>query len=136
MLPDNDKRYAIETRRSSEKCLWFKINDIQLVHLLVVWYLVDLQDARCNNKDKENLVGVQQINTFYKLVMYKADFRKNQCNGDTYEECAVERVVKHQLLFGCPILVPHLKTFPALCSIVIFHFLSYGFVSATLTRYL
>ena len=31
---------------------WFKINDIQLVHLLVVWYLVNLQDARCNNKDK------------------------------------------------------------------------------------
>ena len=30
---------------------WFKINDIQLVHLLVVWYLVKLQDARCNNKD-------------------------------------------------------------------------------------
>ena len=30
---------------------WFKINDIQLVHLLVVWYLVNLQDARCNNKD-------------------------------------------------------------------------------------
>ena len=30
---------------------WFKINDIQLVHLLLVWYLVNLQDARCNNKD-------------------------------------------------------------------------------------
>ena len=28
----------------------FKINDIQLVHLLVVRYLVNLQDARCNNK--------------------------------------------------------------------------------------
>ena len=49
MLPDDDKRYAIETCKSSEK--WFKINDIQLVHLLVVWYLVNLQDARCNNKD-------------------------------------------------------------------------------------
>ena len=38
MLPDDDKRYAIETSRSSEKCFkkWFKINDIQLVHLLVV----------------------------------------------------------------------------------------------------
>ena len=32
---------------------WFKINDIQLMHLLVVWYLVNLQDARCNNKDKQ-----------------------------------------------------------------------------------
>ena len=32
---------------------WFKINDIQLVHLLVVWYLVNLQDARCNNKDNQ-----------------------------------------------------------------------------------
>ena len=30
---------------------WFKINDIKLVHLLIVWYLVNLQDARCNNKD-------------------------------------------------------------------------------------
>ena len=30
---------------------WFKINNIQLVHLLVVWYLVNLQDARGNNKD-------------------------------------------------------------------------------------
>ena len=28
-----------------------KINDIQLVHLLVVWWLVNLQDARCNNKE-------------------------------------------------------------------------------------
>ena len=34
MLPDDDKRYAIETCRSSESVL--KINDIQLVHLLVV----------------------------------------------------------------------------------------------------
>ena len=42
MLPDADKRYAIETCRSSESVLkkWFKINDIQLVHLLVVWWLV------------------------------------------------------------------------------------------------
>ena len=40
MLPDDDKRYAIETCRSSESVLkkLFKIlvNDIQLVHLLVV----------------------------------------------------------------------------------------------------
>ena len=52
MLPDDDKRYAIETCRSSESVLkkWFKINYIQLVHLLVLWYLVNLQDARCNNK--------------------------------------------------------------------------------------
>ena len=43
MLPDDDKRYAIETCRSSESILkkWFKINDIQLVHLLVMWYLVN-----------------------------------------------------------------------------------------------
>ena len=53
MLPDDDKRYAIETCRSSESVLkkWFKINGLQLVHLLVVWWLVNLQDARCNNKD-------------------------------------------------------------------------------------
>ena len=39
MLPDDDKRYAIETCRSSEMCFKksdLKINDIQLVHLLVV----------------------------------------------------------------------------------------------------
>ena len=55
MLHDDDKRYAIETCRSSESVLkkWFKINDIQLVHLLVVWWLVNLQDARCSNKNKE-----------------------------------------------------------------------------------
>ena len=43
MLPDDDKRYAIETCRSSESVLkkWFKINDIQLEHLLVMWYLED-----------------------------------------------------------------------------------------------
>ena len=44
MLPDDDKRYAIESCRSSESVLkkWFKINDIQLVHLLVLWYLVNI----------------------------------------------------------------------------------------------
>ena len=38
MLPDDDKRYAIETCRSSESVLKsdLKINDILLVHLLVV----------------------------------------------------------------------------------------------------
>ena len=38
MLPDDDKRYAVETCRSSENVLksYLKINDIQLVHLLVV----------------------------------------------------------------------------------------------------
>ena len=38
MLPDDDKRYAIETCRSSESVLKsdLKINDMQLVHLLVV----------------------------------------------------------------------------------------------------
>ena len=58
MLPEDDKRYAIETCRSSESALkWFKVNNfrlihnIQLVHLLVMWYLVNLQNARCNNKD-------------------------------------------------------------------------------------
>jgi hypothetical protein len=32
----------------------------QLVHLLVVWYLVNLQDARYNNKDKEIEVDVRE----------------------------------------------------------------------------
>ena len=39
MLPDDDKRYAIETCRNNESVLKksdLKINDIQLVHLLVV----------------------------------------------------------------------------------------------------
>ena len=38
MLPDDDKRYAVETCRSSESVLksYLKINDIQLVYLLVV----------------------------------------------------------------------------------------------------
>ena len=38
MLPDDDKRYAIEISRSSGSVLKsdLKINDIQLVHLLVV----------------------------------------------------------------------------------------------------
>ena len=37
MLPDDDRRYAIETYRSSESVLKsdLKINNIQLVHLLV-----------------------------------------------------------------------------------------------------
>ena len=63
MLPDDDKRYAIETCRSSESVLkkWFKINDIQLVHLLVMWYLVNLQDARCNNKDITDIVKVPAL---------------------------------------------------------------------------
>ena len=45
MLPDDDKRYAIETCRSNEKCFktYFKLNDIQSVHLLVMRYLVNLQ---------------------------------------------------------------------------------------------
>ena len=44
MLPDDDKWYAIETCKSSESVLkkWFKINDIQLVHLLVVWWSVQV----------------------------------------------------------------------------------------------
>ena len=39
MLPDDDKRYAIETCKSSESVLkksYLEINDIQFVHLLVV----------------------------------------------------------------------------------------------------
>ena len=38
MLPDDDKRYAIEICRGSESVLkkLFKINYIQLVHLFVV----------------------------------------------------------------------------------------------------
>ena len=38
MLPDDDKRYVIETCRSSESVLKsdLKINDIQLVHWFVV----------------------------------------------------------------------------------------------------
>ena len=45
-----------------------KINDIQLVHLLVVWYLVNLQDARCNNK------GNYCTNTFNKFFKNSGNF--------------------------------------------------------------
>jgi hypothetical protein len=48
VLPDDDKRYAIETCRSGESVLkWFKVNNVRLIHntqlvrLLVMWYLVD-----------------------------------------------------------------------------------------------
>jgi hypothetical protein len=48
VLPDDDKRYAIETCRSSENVLrLFKINNfrlihnIQLLHLFVICYLVN-----------------------------------------------------------------------------------------------
>ena len=33
----------------------FKINDIQLVHLLVVCYLVNPQNTRCDNKDSSRI---------------------------------------------------------------------------------
>ena len=47
VLHDDDKRYAIETCRSSESVLkkWFKINYIQLMHLLVVWWLVNIVEV-------------------------------------------------------------------------------------------
>ena len=69
MLPDDDKRYAIETCKSSESVLekWFKIKDIQLVHLLVVWYLVNLQDARCNNK---GISEESSVNNLYIAWLY------------------------------------------------------------------
>jgi hypothetical protein len=48
VLPDDDTRHAIETCRISESVLkWFKVNNfrlihnIQLVRLLVMWYLVN-----------------------------------------------------------------------------------------------
>ena len=48
VLPDDDKWYAVETckKKGAVKSVlkkWFKINDIQLAHLLVVWYLVVLE---------------------------------------------------------------------------------------------
>ena len=45
---------------------WFKINAIQLVHLLVVWWSVNLQDARYNIKDKVSLV-YERLNSLYEL---------------------------------------------------------------------
>ena len=44
---------------------WFQINDIQLVHLLVVWYLVNLQDARCNDKDNPQFIVYSADQKFF-----------------------------------------------------------------------
>ena len=57
MISDMLSKYVGAVKSVLKK--WFKINDIQLVHLLVVWCLVNLQDARCNNKDK--LIGESLI---------------------------------------------------------------------------
>ena len=56
MISDMLSKHAEAVKSVLKK--WFKINDIQLMHLLVVWYLVNLQDARCNNKDNGNDVFV------------------------------------------------------------------------------
>ena len=49
MISDMLSKYVGAVKSVLKKL--FKINDIQLVHLLVVWYLVNLQDSRWNNKD-------------------------------------------------------------------------------------
>ena len=62
---------------------WFKINDIQLVHLLVVWYLVNLQDARCNNEDKYSYVSMQPLHAMCGRVQTSwniISFRTGTCN--------------------------------------------------------
>ena len=55
MISDMLSKHVVAVKSVLNK--GFKINDIQLVHLLVVWYLVNLQGARWNNKDKDHLVS-------------------------------------------------------------------------------
>ena len=95
MLPDDDKRYAIETCRSSESVLkkWFKINDIQLMRLLVVWWLVNLQDARCNIKDNKEHIFLQHTHLFSGILLpfvflwfcneHLSDFLRHRDHGIT-----------------------------------------------------
>ena len=81
MLPDDDKWYAIETCRSSESVLKksdLKINDIQLVHLLVLWLLVNLQDARCTNKDNVVTVFKFRNKPLYELNQFHLHASQNE----------------------------------------------------------
>ena len=53
MLPEDDKRYAIETRRSSESVLKrFKVNNFRLIHNiqlvhLCVGYVIFSEFSKC-----------------------------------------------------------------------------------------
>jgi len=49
------------TTNKSTNCMSFILKS-QLVHLLVVWYLVNLQDARCNNKDNLYCIYTYVVN--------------------------------------------------------------------------
>ena len=67
MISDMLSKHVEEVKSVLKK--WFKINDIQLVHLLVVWYLVNLQDARCNHKDKIHIYfAFMRFHKLYKPV--------------------------------------------------------------------
>ena len=68
VLPEDDKRYAIETCRRSENVLkWFKVNNFrlihntQLVHLLVMWHLVDVSTSFGLLSTQERLHEVPQL---------------------------------------------------------------------------
>ena len=76
MLPDDDKRYAIGTCRSSESVLkkWFKINDIQLVHLLVMWYLVKNKQLLATSK-------LDKLDTVHKGKFKWTQYIKVSSNG-------------------------------------------------------
>jgi len=64
MISDMLSKHVGAVKSVLEK--WFKINYIQLMHLLVVWWLVILQDAKCNNEDTKYgfsvLVGINAVN--------------------------------------------------------------------------
>jgi hypothetical protein len=51
VFPDDDMQCAIETCRSSESVLMCIILDYTISAFVAVQYSVNLQNARCNNKD-------------------------------------------------------------------------------------
>ena len=66
---------------------WFKINDIQLVRLLVVWWLVNLQDARCNNKDNKT--------------------RVSKCKPRPTADCIVHFCITNKYIYTSRMFCPH-----------------------------
>ena len=111
MLPDDDKRYAIKTCRSSESVLkkWFKVNDIQLVHCLVVWYLVNKALCLFSPLNAElnpichllSLLGAHHIlYVSIRVNTFKPEVSSDKiCKFDSYETRYFVFITKTNLLF-------------------------------------
>ena len=78
MISDRLSKYVGAVKSVLKK--WFKINDIQLVHLLVVWYLVNLQDARCNNKDNFEVMS-DRLNAGYRIELWWKKMKQGYTQG-------------------------------------------------------